>query len=173
MDPKIVSALVAAVVSLIVSLGTFWATRYKAATEKERQERELERKLTEKLYEKRIEAYPKAFSITQGLLGSIIENDKLNKEDVMEIHNALSSWACNDASFILSQKSLKAYYRIRNALLVEPSENGSYSKEQRESMWKTKNKLRASLRDDVHLLFLEDREQNMHNNANQHGPAKS
>ena len=166
MEPKIISALIAAVVSLIVSLGTFWATRYKAATEKERQERELERKLTERLYEKRIEAYPKAFSITQGLLGNIIENEKLKKEEVVEIYNALSNWACNDASFILSQKSLKAYYRIRDALLVEPEDKGNYSQEQRKSMWKAKNKLRATLRDDVHLLFLEDREQEVHNKAN-------
>ena len=158
MDPKIASALVAAAVSLIVSLGTIWGTRYKAETEKERQERELERKLTEKLYEKRIEAYPRAFGITQGLLGSIKENEELKKEELIEIYKALSTWACNDASFILSRKSLNAYYGIRDALLVEPDKNGRYSLEQRENMWKAKNKLRASLRDDVHLLFLEDRE---------------
>jgi hypothetical protein len=79
MGPNVVSALIAAGVSLIVSLGIFWSTRYKAASEKERQERELERKLTERLYEKRIEAYPKAFGITQGLRGDIVDDEDLRK----------------------------------------------------------------------------------------------
>ncbi|MCL7931351.1 hypothetical protein [Halomonas llamarensis] len=156
MDSNLASALIAATVSLIVSLVTLWATRYKAETDKERQERELERKLTERLYEKRIEAYPKAFSITQNLLSSIKENDGLKQEELTKVYHAISEWASNDASFILSLRSLNAYYRLREAILVEPDEDGKYTREQREHIWKAKNKLRGSLRDDVHLLFLED-----------------
>lgn len=164
-NPKVMSALIAAAVSVIVSLGTIWATRYKAITEKERQERELERKLTEKLYEKRIEIYPKAFSITQGLLGNIVLNENLKRKEIDEIYKALSSWVNSDASFILSKKSLKAYCKTRNSLLVEPDDNGNYSKEQRGAMWEAKNKLRSSLRDDVHLLFLEDKDQKNKSNT--------
>ena len=159
MEPNIASALIAAAVSLLVSLATFWATRYKTATEKERQERELERKLTEKLYEKRIETYPKAFSITQGLLGAIIDDDNLEKRDVDRMHDALSAWFSDDANFILSKRSLLAYYGIRNALLVKADGSGRYSKEQRKDMWDAKNRRRWSLRNDVRLLFLEDKEQ--------------
>jgi hypothetical protein len=75
----------------------------------------------------------------------------------MEIYNALSAWASSDASFILSKKSVDAYYPIRDALLVMPDDKGRYSREQRKAMWKAKNQLRVSLRDDVHLLLLEDR----------------
>lgn len=159
MNPNIVTAIIAAFVSLVVSLITFWATRSQIESNKERQERELQRKLTEKLYELRIAAYPKAFSITQGLLGNIIDDEKTTKEQIDDIREQLAKWASSDAAFILSQKSRKAYYRIRDALMVKPEEN-RYSKEQRGEMWKAKNKLRACLREDVALLFGEEEIEN-------------
>lgn len=60
--------------------------------------------------------------------------------------------------FILSPKSLDAYYALRDSLVVSPSESAHYSSEQREAMWAAKNRFRARLREDVQLLFTEDRE---------------
>lgn len=160
MNPTVVSAAVAAFVSLLVSLITYWATRSQIESNKQRQERELQRKLTERLYELRIAAYPKAFSVTQGLLSNIVEDEEVTKEKIYDIRDQLAKWAASDAAFILSQKSRSSYYRIRTALLVEPADDGKYSRKQREEMWKAKNKLRACLREDIALLFGEEELEN-------------
>ncbi len=156
MDFRILSALIAGIVSLVVSLGSLWATRYKIESEKQKQERELERKLTEKLYERRMDVYPKAFSITSRLLGHILQTENISRNAIQEIYNQISEWSSSDANFLLSKKSLKAYYRLRDSLLVEPEIGDNYSKIQREEMWKSKNKLRPCLVDDLKLLFKEE-----------------
>ena len=157
-DPRVVAAAIAAIVSLVVSAGTIWATRFRASTEREKQERELERKLTERLYEERITHYRKAFSITQGL-GYVVQNEDFRAEEADAIYRELSSWLASDAAFVVSRRSLSAYYDIRDALKVTPDEQGRYSMEQRRGMWKAKNEFRSALRNDVRLLFLEDEEE--------------
>ena len=160
MDFRILSALIAGIVSVAISLGSLWATKYKIKFEKQKQERELERKLTERLYELRIDAYPKAFSITAGLLGHILETENITRDVIQEIYKQISEWSSSDANFILSKKSLNAYYRLRDSLLVDPEIGDTYSKEQIKIMWKSKNKLRACLVDDLKLLFKEENKNN-------------
>ena len=156
MEPKITSALIAGGVSLIVSLVTYYATKSKIKSERAKLERELERKLTEKLYDRRMNAYPKAFSITNDLLGYIIDDDTFSRTDTDKIYKELSDWISSDASFILSKNSLNSFYDLRESLLVNPTNGDSYSKKQKKNMWKCKNKFRSALRNDVKLLFLED-----------------
>lgn len=89
-------------------------------------------------------------------MGYIIENDDLSKREVEKIYVDLSNWVAEDASFLLSKESLKAYYALRNSLLVKPKNEQKYSREQRKNMWTAKNRFRGCLRNDVNLLFRED-----------------
>lgn len=156
MDTAILTAIIAGGVSLVISFSTFWLTRYSIKSERVKLERELERKLTEKLYDRRISTYPEAFSITQGLVGYIIPDDTFGKKETSKILDKLVAWQSGDASFILSKKSLKSFYKLRESLLQEPDKGDFYSEAQKKAMWECKNDFRASLRKDVKLLFRED-----------------
>jgi|GEM_PF-918181 len=157
MNTQVVTALIAAAVSLTVSIVALAAARLNERSGRQRQERELQRKLTEKLYDLRIHHYPRAFSLTRGLLGDVVSRVDITQEQIDKIREELADWNASDASFILSKRSLEAYYALREALAVIPSDITRYSAEQREAMWRAKNVFRARLRDDVHLLFTEDR----------------
>lgn len=156
-DSQLLSAVVAGAVALVVSLVTWAIARRKDHSDRMRQERELQRKLTEKLYDLRARHYPRAFSITQGLLGNVLLASQVSSDEVDQVRMDLANWVASEASFILSKRSLDAYYAIREALAVEPLDDGTFSRSQRESMWRAKNQFRRCLRDDVHLLFTEDR----------------
>ena len=156
MTDQIATAFLAGFVSLLVSLATFMMTRKKLKSEEERHNRELKRKLTEKLYDLRIKHYPKAFSITQRLHKGYVFSDTISKEDIEQVRCDLVEWNSSEASFILSDKTLDAYYKLHDALLEMPEEKGSYSMRQREAIWCGKNIFRSNLRHDVELLFIED-----------------
>lgn len=156
METKILSALIAGGVSLGVSLATFWATRSKIESEKERQERELERKLTEKLYDLRIRYYPQAFKIMQALMGKYVLSENFSPERSKEIRDELENWHNSDVSFILSDRSEKAYWKLRDALSIHPEEGNGFSGAQKKVIHKVKSRFRGELKKDLHLLFKED-----------------
>lgn len=94
MNETLIAAFVAALVSLLVSLLTHAAEKRKVESEENRQEREMRRRLTEKLLDLRLQAYPKAFAITDKLRGSIIltKGNEISKDYVMIVLQELMDW---------------------------------------------------------------------------------
>ena len=165
MNEKIAAALIAACVSLAVSLITFIVAKRKIQSDKERQERELQRRLTEKLYDLRLDSYPTAFAITDRLRGDLIKSGKLEREYINAVLEDLHAWHRTKAGFILTKHSLKAFYRLRDALSAAPANDGRYSRKQRHDMWVCKNKFRGVLKSDLNLLYQEESEPDFENDA--------
>jgi len=82
-------------------------------------ERQLERKFTEKLYDLRLERYPEAFEITDELRGEYIFENRIDSKTLMSIRKRLQEWNKTKAAFLLSEQSLKSFYRLRKALLLQ------------------------------------------------------
>lgn len=152
----VIAAIVSALVSVMVGLLNYRATVQKLTNEKQMHEREMRRRMTEKLYDLRLEAYPKAFEITDQLRKDYIFAAGLDQEYLKQVSQELNEWYRSKAGFIISAKSIKAWYEIRNALNAKPKENGNFSESQRKKIWQAKNHFRGALRNDVNILYLEE-----------------
>jgi len=97
--------------------------------------------------------------ITEGLRKSFIKDNeiKLTKAYFQTVLKDLDAWHATEAAFIISRKTLDQLYILRDALRQEPEENDTYSPFQIDVIWKAKNEFRAALRDDIQLLFKEDK----------------
>lgn len=157
MNDKVITALVAAVVSLAVSLLTLWSNRKRIQSEEKRHAVDHQRHLTEKLLDLRLSAYPKAFGITYQLTSPfLLSNPKLSTGHILDVKNKLLEWERKDGAFLFTKSSLRAYRDLITALSVEAREDGTYSRKQRDQMWKCKNRFRGALKADLKLLYEED-----------------
>ncbi|MDH5728297.1 MAG: hypothetical protein OEZ58_04865 [Gammaproteobacteria bacterium] len=156
MSTQLVSAMIAASVSIVVGLLGYMASKWALLNARELQTQEQKRRLTEKLYEIRLHAYPRAFAITDRLRGENIFNQKLSSDFLTSVLDELFVWHRSKAGFVLSTESIKAFYQIRGSLGQKPAPGTIYSEEQKQSIWNAKNNLRATLRADLHLLYIEE-----------------
>ncbi len=155
-DPRVQAALIAAAVSLIVSLLSYWAALHRIRAERRNLEERLKRGLTEKLYSLRLEIYPEAFEITSDAGKYAGRTDKEIIEHTRETLDQLMGWERERAGLVLSRRSLRAFYALRDALSRGPGDGNAYTSEQLENMWRARNVFRGRLRDDVGLLYEED-----------------
>ena len=158
----IASALIAAIVSIAGGFLTYLATSRTLASQQRLQERQLGRRLTERLYELRLEAYPRAFEITDKLRGEYIFSPDLGREHLLKVLEELYEWHRTKAGFVLSNDSTKAWYAIRGTLSMKPDAGNDFSEERRGAIWEAKNRFRGALRADVNLLYVEELLPNEH-----------
>jgi len=154
-DTVVFSALISAIVSLIVALISFYTNRRSMRQERELLELQLQRKFTEKLYDKRLDAYPLAFEITDLLSGEHIFSLQMNIQELLTIRERLLEWR-RKHGFIMSDEAISAFYELRDSLSLNPDE--TLSNKKRKSIFRAKNKFRRALRNDVNLLYFEERE---------------
>jgi hypothetical protein len=130
------------------------------AQEREKFERQLQRPLTEKLYDKRISAYPQALQITEALRRSRLwqEGQVITKEYLNRVEADLDEWESTKAAFLMSDSALAALDVVRRSLRAKPDVDGKYSDVQLKEIWDAKNKFRTALRNDIFLLYGEERE---------------
>jgi hypothetical protein len=152
----IIVALIAGSVSLVVSAIGSGATLFTNAANRRRLEREIRHKFVEKLYEIRLEVYPEAFEITQLILRRKTPM-KINKRDeLMAIRKRLLEWSNSKAALVLSRRSMRAFYALKNALNKQPGLKDEYTDEQVEKIWSARNQFRRCLRRDLGVLLDED-----------------
>lgn len=158
MTETLIAALVAAVVSLLVSLLMHAAEKRKVESEERKQQREMRRRLTERLLDLRLVSYPKAFVVTDKLRGDLIltKGNDVSVNYVKGVLQELLDWQRDYAGFLFTRDSLRAYRALRAALSVEPENGGSYTRKQREQMFRCKNRFRGILKSDLTLLYHED-----------------
>ena len=152
----LLSALVAALISLVVGVLTFVATSRSLANQRRMQERELDRRFTQRLYDLRLDSYPRAFEITDRLRGDELFSPSLTVSDLEAVARDLNEWYRTKAAFVLSDDSMKAWYAIKGVLAKKPAPDGHHSEESRQAIWHAKNRLRAALRADINLLYIEE-----------------
>lgn len=154
----IVSAVVSAVVALFAAMATYIVNSRTLAAERLKFEKQLQRGLTEKLYNLRLESYPKAWEITEGLRYTKLwkDGEAPSEQYLTEILASIDSWHSSKAAFLLSDPALDNLYALHDALRVKPELEGKYSEAQIRRIWEAKNKFRASLRNDIFLLYREE-----------------
>jgi hypothetical protein len=156
MNPAISAAIIAATVSLIVATISFVTNRRSIKSEREKLEREMQRRLTEKLYDMRLEAYPKAFEITELLRGDLIFDKAMTQKEFLDIRNKLFEWQRTKAAFVMSENALKAFRNLQNKLNNKPQSGASFKESEVEEIWEAKNYFRRSLRRDINLIYSEE-----------------
>jgi len=152
----IISAIIAALVSVAAGFLTYIATKRSLEHQREMQEREMRRRFTERLYELRLEAYPRAFEITDKLRGGYLFGPDLKEEQLAQLLEELHEWHRSKAAFVLSTDAIRAWYGMRGCLGLKPEQDGHYTEDQRKKIWDAKNNFRKTLRDDVDLLYEEE-----------------
>lgn len=102
------------------------------------------------LIEERMKYYPELFKITQ----DIWKQNKTISENIWEINKAydlLMEWRKWWWFLLLSEQSLNAFYNLKESLKAKPGDGEKwwYTKVQLEKIWKQRNNLRWSLKDDI------------------------
>jgi hypothetical protein len=94
------------------------------------------------------------FSFTDFLRGDRVlsKEGELSREYVAEVLRKLSEWHKDNARFLLTKSSLRAYRALRAALSAHPDNGHAYSQAQRQPMFECKNVFRSALRYDLMLL---------------------
>lgn len=157
-DPTVVAAIVAAVISLIVALIGYFVNYSTIKQNQQQFDQQLQRQLTEKLYEKRLEAYPLVFEITDGLRGSYLFDESVKTQELLKLRDHLLEWN-KKHGFVMSDKSISAFYKLRSALKLSENKTNKPSTEVLEKIFLAKNHFRSMLRNDVNLLYVEERKE--------------
>ena len=112
--------------------------------------------LDDKICDLRLSSYPRAFEITDQLGSQYLFKNKISTGSVKQIREDLIEWNKALTGFVLSDKSLKAFYKLREALDLNSGHNHFLNQERLERIWKAKSQFRACLREDVNLASEED-----------------
>jgi len=157
MISEVMSAVIAAAVSTVVAIVSFVTNRYSLNAERRKLERELQRRMTEKLIDRRLSSYPLAFKITEKLTSSAMQTSNYRVRDVHAIQNEIRDWNRTEAAFLMSDKALKAFYRLRESMDLEGRDSDAALTDSEASViWHAKNHFRETLRQDINLLYSED-----------------
>ena len=151
-----IAALVAGFVSVVVGLLTYLSTMRGLRHQRDMQERSREHSLSMKLIDLRLSVYPDAFEITDDLRGEFLFRPELSWDELQAVSRRLAEWHKKRAAFILSAQSISAWYAINSALAPRPDVEGHIPAAARNKIWDAKNKFRASLRNDLQLLYVEE-----------------
>ena len=150
MSDDIRAALIAAMVSLVVT----WLT---VRAQRKELERSIQNQFTDKLYLLRIEHYPIAFNLTEEIQHRPDPQKIVDRKELQRINRELFSWKSGVTSLIISEHSLKCFYDLRDALEMGYGENQMFTKDQVNRIFSARDKFRKSLREDIGLLYKEDK----------------
>jgi hypothetical protein len=156
MGDEVIAAIIAATVSAIAAFITYITATNKINAAHAAIERELERKLTDRLYDLRLKHYPQAFVITDQLGKQLGVTESQLPALYKQLAQELRVWKAGEPSFILSEKSLNAYYELQEALKANPALGNQFNHQQMDRIWRRRVDFRRALRDDVGLLFVEE-----------------
>lgn len=153
----LVPALVSGVVAFVVGMLTVAATLSSQRLERRKHERQIQREMTLLLYQKRLEAYPRFIQLTEPLRHSRIAEGVESPQYFRRIVDDIDEWSAGQAGFLLSLKSLNELYDLRATLSVEPTGPGAvYSAAQLHAISERRKNFRASLRNDLNLVYGEE-----------------
>ncbi|MCX5858826.1 MAG: hypothetical protein NT056_02845 [Proteobacteria bacterium] len=152
----IISLVFAALVSAFVANIFFQRLKREVLKENHKQNNNHSPQLDDKICELRLSSYPRAFEITDQLGSQNLFKSKISTGSVKQIREDLIEWNKALASFVLSEKSLKTFYKLREALDLNSGHHHLLNQERLEKIWKAKNQFRACLREDVNLTSEED-----------------
>ena len=153
----LLAAITSAIVALVGAVISFVANRRTVRTELRKVEIELKRRLTEKLYDKRLDAYPPAFEITDGLRGEHLFASSITRQYLEDIRKRLLEWN-KKHGLVLSDESIATYVALRRAIAKVTKTQEVLSEEILRPIWVAKNDFRSSMRRDLNLLYVEERE---------------
>jgi hypothetical protein len=154
----LLSALVSGAVAVVVASLTALLTVRSQTLERKKQEAQLKREMTKMLYEKRLALYPKAMSLTEPLRKSNIETGSADAPYFRAVLDSLDTWQSGEAGFVISLATLEHYYALRRTLRAAPhGEDGRFSAEQIENVRNARIHFRRSLRNDMHLVYGEEK----------------
>ncbi|MBN2287382.1 MAG: hypothetical protein JXI43_13105 [Tissierellales bacterium] len=108
------------------------------------------------MYDKRLETYPFAFEITDGLIGEYLFKPTVTREYLEDIRQRLMEWH-RKKGIVLSDETIAAYAKLRRALGAVTRTDAPISKETLLPIWDAKNDFRTSMRKDLNLLYIEER----------------
>lgn len=150
--PSIITALTALILSMITLFQFFKNLRF----QQEQFLKTNNRELTTKLYDLRLEHYPKAFDITDKII-----KEKGNSYDENKLQLAkdeLIAWKSGVVNIIISVECRDSYFVLRDLLMKNPAENGTYSAKQVENIENAKRDFRKQLRRDFGFMYREEKE---------------
>lgn len=150
--PSIITALTALVLSLITLFQFFKNLRF----QQEQFSKTNNRELTSKLYDLRLEHYPKAFDITDKIIKEKGNTFDVNK--VLLAKDELIAWKSGVVNIIISVECRDSYFVLRDLLMKNPAENGTYSSKQVENIENAKKDFRKQLRRDFGFMYREEKE---------------
>jgi hypothetical protein len=117
----------------------------------------MQRRITERFYELRLTHYPKAFELTEPLLGTKLFSKNITTSEIDTVLNGVNAWKATQATFIMSHKARESFFQLRECISDALSWKEPFSEDQLRTIWESKNNFRLKLREDISLLFDEDK----------------
>lgn len=155
MDDFFSPAIIAASTSLLISIITLFQFFKNQRFQQRQFNDSLNRTLTTKLYDLRLEHYPKAFEITDNVYRK--KGGNYDFEAIQGSLRELIDWKKGTVDLIISIEASDGYYKLRDALMKNPSHKNRYSNEQVEKIHSTTKYFRRQLRRDLGFLFREEK----------------
>jgi hypothetical protein len=152
----ITTAFISALVAIIGAIISFMTNRRAVRAELRKVEIELTRRLTEKLYDRRLDAYPLAFEITDNLRGEHLFTLEVTREYLEDTRQRLLDWHKKNG-ILLSDETIETYKKLRRAIAKVTQTDVSLSDETLRPIWQAKNDFRTSMRKDLNLLYVEEK----------------
>lgn len=150
--PPIITSLTALVLSIVTLFQFFKNLRF--------QQKQFDilnnRNLTTKLYDLRLDNYPRAFDITDNIFKE--KGGNYNVAQLEKSLNELIYWKKGIVNLIISVESRDSYFELREVLMKNPAENGTYSIVQINKIQNATKNFRKQLRRDLGFMYREERE---------------
>ena len=150
--PSIITALTALILSIITLFQFFKNQRF----QQKQFDKLNNRNLTSKLYDLRLDNYPNAFDITDNIFKE--KGGNYNSEQISKVLRELIEWKKGVVNLIISVESRDSYFELRDTLMKNPAENGSFSNEQIMKIENASKDFRKQLRRDLGFMFREEKE---------------
>ena len=156
MSDTLVVAIIAGGVSLGVSIIGFLSSMLMVQSSQRDLERRIQSQFTDKLYALRLEHYPMAFKITERIIRRARPEGIVSHDILTEAGKELWAWRTGIVSLIISNRSLKALYELRDALQMGAGDKSGYTDDQIEKIMRARNDFRGCLRSDLGFLFKDE-----------------
>ncbi|WP_162794622.1 hypothetical protein [Nonomuraea lactucae] len=158
MPSELFTAVIAGLVSLVVAVGTVTVsistTRATLRRDRERQEAEFRRMMTNRLYDRRVAVYPALFAATAAFRRSKLASAPDVKAHLQSAVAAVDELHAGEVGLLLSPEGHEALLRLRKSVgTAITAESDDDLTAAIHDVWLCKNRLRASLRTDLGLLF--------------------
>jgi len=157
MTDKILVALISggiALVGVAISALVSWLTVRTAIRTKKL---ELYGGFSQNLYSERLESHSIGFELASRIQ-QLKKPKRINDSfELHEIGNELEKWSNGRGGLLMSGTTLNLTRDLAGTLKKQPENGERYSKAQAEKIWKLRNDLRKSLRNDLHVLTPSDK----------------